>query len=326
MISINVKKEASPHAMNKMYWKTRTMKISTMRNNFLAHRLLSVCLSLILLLAAGCTKKQDGKLRAATGKPSIVSLAPSMTEMIFAIGAGDQLVGRTTACDWPAAAAKVPVAGSFGRPSLEVLAAMHPDLVVDVDLADEEMGKKISALGIQRESISCKSPDEIPAALRRLGKLTGHTREADSLALSISEGLALFKESAKAQKSKKSVYLEIWDDPFWTGGKGSYTSALIAYAGGYNIGDVVAKDYFEISQEWVIEKSPEVIACMYMAKESSAAAKMMNRPGWSSIAAIRNRQVYDRLDNSLFLRPGPRVLEGIQQLHRMIYPMERAVR
>ncbi len=297
---------------------------STMRNNFPTNPLLALFFSILLFMAAGCTKTEDGKPHAAAGKPTIVSLAPSLTEMIFAIGAGNQLVGRTTACDWPAAVAKVPVVGSFGRPSLEVLAAIHPDMVVDVDLADEEMGKKISALGIQQESITCKSPDDIPAALRKLGKLTGHTREADSLANSISEGLALFKNMAAHQKNKKSVYLEIWNDPFWTGGKGSYTSALIACAGGRNIGDVVEKEYFEISQEWVIEKSPEVIACMYMAKESSAADNVMNRPGWSSIAALQHHQVYDRLDNNLFLRPGPRVLEGIARLRRMIYPNDRA--
>ncbi|MBZ4220193.1 MAG: cobalamin-binding protein [Chlorobium sp.] len=306
-----------------MYWITIDMRIcrsfSTIRNNFKANRLLPVCLSLLLLLSAGCTKKTNVTAHQA-GKPTIVSLAPSLTEMIFAIGAGDQLVGRTTACDWPVAVAKVPVVGAFGRPSLELLAAIHPDLVVDVDLADEEMAKKISALGIQQESITCKSPDDIPTALRKLGKLTGHIREADSLALSITKGLAVFKNEAKIQMNKKSVYLEIWDDPFWTGGNGSYTSALIAYAGGKNIGDVVNKDYFEISQEWIIEKSPEVIACMYMAKESSAVDNVMNRPGWSSIAAVRRHQVYDRFDNSLFLRPGPRVLEGIEQLHRMIYP------
>ena len=298
------------------------MKIS---NNGKFDRLLPVCLTLLLLLAAGCTQKTDRKPRTATGKPTIVSLAPSLTEMIFAIGAGDQLVGRTTACDWPSAAAKVPVAGSFGRPSLEVLAAIHPDLVVDVDLADEEMGKKISALGIQQESITCKSPDDIPAALRKLGKLTGHTKEADSLALSISKGLALFKKMADRQQNKKSLYLEIWNDPFWTSGKGGYTSALIACAGGRNIGDAVDKEYFEISQEWVIEKSPEVIACMYMSKESSAADNVMNRPGWNSIAAVKHHQIYDRLDNNLFLRPGPRVLEGIAQLRRMIYPNDGAV-
>ena len=290
-----------------------------MRINFSTKTALPVFFLIILLLSAGCTKKTNVTAHQA-GKPTIVSLAPSLTEMIFAIGAGNQLVGRTSACDWPAAAAKVPVVGAFGRPSLEMLASIHPDLVVDVDLADEEMGKKISALGIQRESITCKSPDDIPATLRKLGKLTGHTREADSLALSLSKGLAMFKETAQNLKSKKSVYLEIWNDPFWTGGKGSYTSALIAYAGGRNIGDVVNKDYFEISQEWVIEKSPDVIACMYMAKKSSAVDNVMNRPGWSTISAVRHRQVYDRFDNSLFLRPGPRVLEGIAQLHRIIYP------
>ncbi len=293
-----------------------------MRINFSTKTALPVFFLIILLLSAGCTKKTNVTAHQA-GKPTIVSLAPSLTEMIFAIGAGNQLVGRTSACDWPAAAAKVPVVGAFGRPSLEMLASIHPDLVVDVDLADEEMGKKISTLGIQRESITCKSPDDIPATLRKLGKLTGHTREADSLALSLSKGLAMFKETAQNLKSKKSVYLEIWNDPFWTGGKGSYTSALIAYAGGRNIGDVVNKDYFEISQEWVIEKSPDVIACMYMAKKSSAVDNVMNRPGWSTISAVRHSQVYDRFDNSLFLRPGPRVLEGIAQLHRIIYPEKK---
>ncbi len=285
--------------------------------------LLPFLLSALLLMSSGCTQQKVNSARLKPAKPRIVSLAPSLTEMIFAIGAGDELVGRTSACDWPAAAARVPVTGAFGRPSLELLASIHPDLVVDVDLADKEMGKKISALGIQRESITCKSPDDIPAALRRLGKLTGHTREADSLALSISNGLATFKKKTESQKRKKTVYLEIWDDPFWTGGKGSYTSALIAYAGGENIGNVVEKDYFEISQEWVIKKSPEVIACMYMARESSAVDKVMNRPGWSSVAAVKNHRVYDRFDNSLFLRAGPRVLDGIAQLYRTIYPDEK---
>jgi iron complex transport system substrate-binding protein len=280
-------------------------------------------LSFLLLIASGCTPQQVDKSGNAPAKPRIVSLAPSLTEMIFAIGAGDQLVGRTTACDWPSAAAKVPVVGAFGRPSLEMLASIHPDLVVDVDLADEEMGKKISALGIHRESITCTSPDDIPAALKKLGELTGHRREADSLALTISNGLASFKKKAESLASKKSVYLEIWDDPFWTGGKGSYTSALIAYAGGKNIGDVVEKEYFEISQEWVIKQNPDVIACMYMARSSSVADKVMNRPGWSSIAAVINHSVYDKFDNSLFLRPGPRVLEGITLLSRVISPEEQ---
>jgi iron complex transport system substrate-binding protein len=293
---------------------------------FLRHSSIVFCFFfVILILTSGCTKNKIRPTELLTGNPRIVSLAPSLTEMIFAIGAGDQLVGRTNACDWPADAAKVPVVGAFGRPSLELLASIHPDLVIDVDLADKETGKKISALGMRRETFSCKTPDDIPVVLRKLGKLTGHPREADSLALSITTGLEQFKKKADAENHKNTVYLEIWNDPFWTGGQGSYTSALIAYAGGQNIGDVVKKEYFEISQEWVIKKNPDVIACMYMAKKSTAADEVINRPGWQNIAAVKNHRVYDRFDNSLFLRPGPRVLEGIEQLYRTIHTHEQQV-
>ncbi|MEI6691995.1 MAG: cobalamin-binding protein [Chlorobium sp.] len=274
---------------------------------------------LLHLNVTGCTPKQDKPVQREKGKLRIVSLAPSLTEMIFAIGAGDELVGRTDACDWPAAAQRIAVIGAFGRPSLELLASIQPDLVIDVDLADQEIGKKITALGIQRKTFACKTPDDIPAVLKKLGLVTGHKREADSLALSISNGLAKFKNKADAETNKNTVYLEIWNDPFWTGGQGSYTSALIAYAGGENIGDVVKKEYFEISQEWIINKNPDVIACMYMAKTSSASEDVLNRPGWNTINAVKNHRVYDRFDNNLFLRPGPRVLEGIEQLYKTIH-------
>ena len=296
-----------------------------MRNTFRSNHFPLFFFTFLLLLQSGCSRQQNNSNEHPTGKLRIISLAPSLTEMIFAIGAGDQLVGRTNACDWPPAAAKIPVIGAFGRPSLELLASIHPDLVIDVDLADEETGKKIAALGMRRETFSCKTPDDIPVVLRKLGKLTGHTREADSLALSISTGLAEFKKKAANEPHKNTLYLEIWNDPFWTGGQGSYTSALIAYAGGQNLGDAVKKEYFEISQEWVIQKNPDMIACMYMAKKSSAADEVMNRTGWENIAAVKNHRVYDRFDNSLFLRPGPRVLEGVEQLYRTIHAQGKTI-
>jgi iron complex transport system substrate-binding protein len=305
----------------KIHWHSIIQRYSSFMHN--TFRINSAQLLLLLLLGlTGCSSQQEKKHSSTSSKPRIVSLAPSITEMLFAIGAGDQLVGRTSACDWPAAVAKVPVTGAFGRPSLELLAAIHPDLVIDVDMAEEESGKKISALGIQRATIACKKPDDIPSALTKLGHLTGHIREADSLARTITDGLTLFKTKAEQQQQKSRVYLEIWDDPLWTGGKGSYTSALIGYAGGQNIGDVVDKDYFEISPEWVIKQNPDVIACMYMSKTSSAKGEVMKRPGWQHITAVQHRRVYERFDNNIFLRPGPRVLEGIEQLYRAIHAKE----
>jgi iron complex transport system substrate-binding protein len=271
-------------------------------------------LALLLLVLAGCAEKQHRKTKPVGTHPRIVSLAPSLTEMIFAIGAGDQLVGRTSACDWPAEAKKVPIVGAFGRPSLEVLASLEPDLVVDVDLADDDAGRKITELNIRRENIRCRTPDDVPAALRKLGVLTGHLHEADSLAAVISSGLEAYRHESALKTHKTSVYLEIWDDPLWTGGSRSFTSAMITYAGGKNIGDVAGMEYFEISPEWVITRNPEVIACMYMSKKGDAVESVRSRPGWAEISAVKNGRVYSQFDNNLYLRPGPRVLEGISGL------------
>jgi iron complex transport system substrate-binding protein len=238
--------------------------------------------------------------------------------MIYAIGAGDQLVGRTSACDWPAETRKVPVVGQFGRPSLELLASIRPDLVVDVDLDGEKTGDRITALGMKREHIRCQTPDDVPGALRRLGKLTGHELKADSLAGVIEQGLATFRSKAAATPRKTRVYLEIWDDPLWTGGRNSFTSAMVSYAGGENIGDKVEKEYFEISPEWVIRQNPEVIACMYMSKEMPSVEGVRNRTGWNGVAAVREGRIYGNFDNNIYLRPGPRVLEGIAGLKRLL--------
>lgn len=277
-------------------------------------------LAALSLTLAGCGLQKRNPVKPAEQTPQrIVSLAPSLTEMLYAIGAGDRLVGRTSACDWPKEAQKIRILGAFGRPSLEMLAAAEPDLVLDVDLADEAAGRKITALGIRREHIRCQSPDDIPPALRKLGRLTGNARQADSLATVIEQGLAACRKTALEQPVKKRIYLEIWDDPLWTGGKNSFTSQLIAIAGGSNIGDTVDKEYFQASPEWIISENPDVIACMYMSKPALAVGKVLKRPGWEGITAIRNRKVFANLDNNIYLRPGPRVLDGIEGMKQLLY-------
>jgi iron complex transport system substrate-binding protein len=272
---------------------------------------------MLAITLAGCSQRAQGPAKTAGSGLRIVSTAPSLTEMLYAIGAGGQLIGRTSACDWPVEAKKVQVVGPFGRPSLEMLASLKPDLVVDVDLADDNMGKRIAAMGIRRERIRCQTPEDVPAALRSLGRLTGHAGKADSLAAVIEKGLASYRAEASRQTKKVHVYLEIWDDPLWTGGKHSFTSAMIAYAGGQNIGDAVDKEYFEISPEWVIGQDPEVIACMYMSKETPAVEAVRSRAGWSGIDAVRHARIYGNFDNNIYLRPGPRVLEGIAGLKKL---------
>ncbi len=281
---------------------------------------LPLLLFMTLGFLGGCreTGTKPNSSGTASEKPSIVSLAPSITEMICAIGAEEQLVGRTSACDWPEEVEKIRIVGAFGKPSLEILAALSPDLVIDTDLADENMGKRITELGIRRERLAARIPQDIPPALRKLGKLTGNPEKADSLADVIEQGLEKCRNKPVTNPSRPKVYLEIWDDPLWTGGKSSYVSALITHAGGMNIGDAVEKEYFEVSPEWIIRQNPDIIACMYMSRESDVAAEVSSRPGWEHIPAVKNNRIYDNFDNSIFLRPGPRVLQGIEQLNRII--------
>lgn len=281
-------------------------------------RLFQILLLLFVIIHAGCSNQSDENLSTTDSKPSIVSLAPSITEMVYAIGAGEQLIGRTSACDYPKNALDVQIVGTFGRPSLEMLTSLQPDIVLDADLSDEQMGNRIEEQGIRRQRLTISTPDDIPNALRTIGRVTGNTQQADSLASVIENGLQVFRAKTAEKTSRAKVYLEIWDDPLWTGGSQSYTSALIRYAGGFNIGDSVPKEYFEISPEWVITENPDIIACMYMSRSISARQKVMARPGWEHINAVRNEKVYDHFDNSVFLRPGPRVLEGIAKLQEII--------
>lgn len=290
-----------------------------MNNTLHPAKLLVLFVIAITAFLAGCSETVPSKKTArSSDKPTIVSLAPSITEMIYAVGAGDQLIGRTSACDWPAEVGKIQVVGAFGKPSLEVLTGISPDLVLDTDLADENIGAKITELGIRRERLAVRVPDDIPPALRKLGELTGNSEKADSLAHIIEKGLEKLRSQIDTNTSSPKVYLEIWDDPLWTGGKNSYVSALIAYAGGKNIGDAVEKEYFEVSPEWVITQNPDIIACMYMSRKGNIAAKVASRPGWEHIQAVKRQKIYDNFDNSIFLRPGPRILEGIEQLRHII--------
>jgi len=284
-----------------------------------------IFIALCLQTLAGCSRQPApvATAPATTAPKRIVSLAPSLTEMLYAIGAGPQLVGRTSACDWPEEAKKVPVVGSFGRPSLEVLASKNPDLVLEVDLADKQMAKKMDEMHIRHEHVRCQDPEEIPATLRKLGALTGHVRQADSLASVIEKGLAEYRKESAAKTRRASIYLEIWNDPLWTGGRNSFVSRLIGLAGGRNIGDEVAKEYFEVTPEWVIRNNPEIIACMYMANETPAAGVVKQRPGWQGISAVRTSRVYDQFDNRLYLRPGPRILEGIAGMKKLIESNEQ---
>jgi len=249
----------------------------------------------------------------------VASLAPSLTEIICAIGATDCLVGRSSACHYPSDMVKrVPVAGDFGIPILEALAKCAPDLVVTVDMEDQNSVQAIEHLGIRHESIPCRSLDDIPRAIRTLGKLLHREDSAERLAGEFAGTLANLRQHQPTVRRR--VFIEIWGDPLMTAGRKSFLNDLITLAGGENIAGDVARDFFQISTESVLARDPEVVILL-----EPGPIDLSKRSGWAQTTAVKSNRICRDLDRDLLEIPGPRVLQAVEVLHDCIFGVRRLV-
>lgn len=272
---------------------------------------------LSLVLGPGCgepTAIQTSSAPVRSG-PLVASLAPSVTEIICALGAADQLVGRSTACDYPTNILDtVPVVGEFGIPSMERILNLKPDILFYTDLADQSVQHRIEAAGIKPVPIQCADVDDVPAAIRRVGQWVGRTREATSLADSIEARLREFKARQQMAGQRPTVLVLIWNDPLTAVGSKSFLNEIVTLAGGSNVAGDVTRDYFPVSPEWVVTRNPDVIFCFYMSSGTAARDSILRRSGWQGLKAVQQGRVYDGMDNNLILRPGPRMIAGIEAM------------
>lgn len=277
--------------------------------------------SLLVLVLAGCGRPTAMVPRSGEAQ-RIVSLAPSLTEILFAIGAGDSMVGRTDVCNYPSAAETVPVVGRFGRPLLEAMAVQKPSHVWYVDLEDQSQPALFQRLGWSAEQIPCNRLDDIPTAILTLGHHTGRTNEATRLAADLSNGVAARRSAAAASNETKkapSVLVVVWWDPLMTVGEPSFIADLVTLAGGRLITEEMNRDYFTISEEWVLRQNPDVIVCLDAARPGAAADRLRAATGWRALAAVTSGRIYDDFNLDTLCRPGPRVLEGADQFHAVFY-------
>ena len=250
----------------------------------------------------------------------IVSLAPSNTEILFAVGAGSQVVGRDEFSDYPEEAAAIEViGGSFGEYNVEAILALKPDLVLAAEINPPELVQQLEDLGLTVYYLSNPTTLEgMYTNLETVAALSGH--DATELVDSLKARVAAVDEKIMLLSFHPSVFYEIdATDPTkpWTYGPGTFGDLLINRAGGFNIGNFASDPYPQLSLEQIVSANPSIIilgdAIWGVTPES-----VVERAGWESIEAVKSNNIFP-IDDNLISRPGPRLVDGLEQLAKLLH-------
>jgi iron complex transport system substrate-binding protein len=247
----------------------------------------------------------------------IVSTAPTPTEMLFAVGAGDLVVGVDSYSDYPAEVANITKVGDYTL-STEVIVSLQPDLIVSSDLVPISQLELLEDQGIPFVILATRTLDDVLKDLRLVGILTGHVDEANELADELEDRIeAVTSKTQAADLVKPRVYLEYY--PFWTYGPGSFGDDLIALAGGINIAENTSSEYPMLTSEFVIAQDPEVIVYTVGYMTTTTADEISSRPGWDVITAVSEGNIHS-MDDNLLSRYGPRIVDGLEDLAALLHP------
>lgn len=282
--------------------------------------LLTLALAVFATDASAFTvRDMDGRDIVLAGPPQrIVSLVPSATEMIFALGGEARLVGRTDFCDFPAAARAKTSVGGMINPSLETLASLKPDLVIVTSAGNrQETFAQLTRLRIPVYQIGAERIAEVKEVARHLAMLTGREAALAPVLDVIDRRVAAVREAVRPFGRPRVLYV-LWPDPLIVPGRRALVTDLIDIAGGDSLTAADADDYPRYSLEAAVAKSPEVIVLANHGSKSGPIA--IDR--WkrlTSLPAIKTGRVHS-VDGNLMHRYGPRVLDGLEQLARAIHP------
>jgi len=253
----------------------------------------------------------------------IVSLAPSVTEMLFAVGAGAQVVGRDSFSDYPASVTSLTdVGGSSGAYSYETITSLHPDLVIAAQINTADQVKALENLGLTVYYVS--NPVDFSDLFNEmvtLGKLSGHESTAQTAADALNKRVQAVKVTIAKAASQPLVFYELdGTDPSkpWTIGPGSFMDQMITTAGGKNVGADLSSQWAQISVEDLLVKNPDLIL-LGDGNYGVNADKVAARTGWDKLSAVQQKHIYT-FDDDLVSRAGPRMVDGLETLAKLIHP------
>lgn len=253
-----------------------------------------------------------------TGYPErIISVAPTPTEMLFAVGAGDLIVGIDAWSDYPAQTENITKVGDYEL-NLEQIITLKPDLIVSGDLVPQTDLTILESNGIPYMIIADRTLNDVYRSIQLIGNVTDKAANASLLVKSMKERVgAVTNKTLAAGVSHPKVYLEYW--PLFTFGPGSFGNDLIRLAGGTNIGEIKDSEYPSVTDEFVVSQNPDIIVYTTGPSTTTNSAEIMARPDWGETTAVSQMHIYS-IDDNLISRYGPRIIDGLEQLAAIVHP------
>jgi iron complex transport system substrate-binding protein len=253
----------------------------------------------------------------------IVSLAPSVTEILFAVGAGPQVVGDTKFCNYPAEAQALPKIGGFTAKtiSVEAIVDLTPDLVIAGTASQKPVVEALEKLNLTVLVLTPDSFESVYAGIEQIGAVTGHVEEAETVVAQMRRRVdaVTAKVAAVPADQRPAVFWEVFDEPLTTAGPNTFIGQMIQLAGATNIFEDAQENYPQVSAELVVERDPEVILGPTTQSAKLTPELVAQRPGWANLTALRKQRFY-LLDGDMTTRAGPRLADALEALAKKLYP------
>lgn len=259
-------------------------------------------------------------LSADTSK-RYISLAPSTTEILFALGLDKEIAGVSSYCDYPQEAKSKQIVGNFSQPNIEKILSLKPDYVFCTGLEQAPVVEELKRRRLKVYVSDPKNIQELFSSIGEIGQITAREKAARDLIQGMERDIK--EVSAKVGSipinKRPRVFVEIWYNPLTTAGAGSFIDELISLAGGINIAHDTRRPFSIFSPEELIKRNPDCIIFAYMDNDKPG-KRLREYLSWKQISAVRENRLYNDIDPNILLRPGPRLTKGLKEIHKRLYP------
>ena len=282
-------------------------------------------LAAILVLASGsCSRRTPAAAEDASVPRRIISLAPNTTEILFALGVGDRIVGVSSADDYPSQVSELPKVGIINSPEFETIVSLRPDLIVATGIQPAAKEELIRKAGLRLVIVPQETLADVYTAIRTLGNAVGHADHATRLIASLRarERAVVARTERIPVAERPKIFVMLGQQPVYTAGPGSFVADLVHAAGGRLVTASLDKPFTTVTGEFVIEADPDVILVGHEHPEDAAevVAEISSRLGWANVAAVRQGRIIADMDPDILWRPGPRLIDGLEQLAARLHP------